>query len=267
MEILNKTYNRGRFKHVLFDFDGTISLIRAGWQDIMKPYFVEVLAATPKAESRPEIERVINELVDLTTGKQTIYQCMDLASEVEGRGATPPEAIVYKEEYNRRLLEKIGGRIENLRNGSVLPDAMVVPGSHELLKALREKGMTLYLASGTDEQYVFNEAKLVGVDGYFNGGIWGARDDFKTFSKKMVIQKIMTDFQLKGEELLGFGDGFVEIENVKEAGGFAVGVASNELERGGQNEWKRKRLASAGADVIIPNFEDLTELIDYLFSA
>ena len=28
-------------RYALFDFDGTISLIRQGWQDIMIPYFVE----------------------------------------------------------------------------------------------------------------------------------------------------------------------------------------------------------------------------------
>lgn len=30
-------------RYALFDFDGTISLIRQGWQDIMIPYFTEVL--------------------------------------------------------------------------------------------------------------------------------------------------------------------------------------------------------------------------------
>ena len=47
---------------------------------------------------------------------------------------------------------------------------------------------------------------------------------------------------------MGFGDGYVEIENVKAVGGVAVGVASNEKEREGIDQWKRERLIQAGAD-------------------
>ena len=32
------------FRAALFDFDGTLSLIRSGWQDVMTPYFYEELA-------------------------------------------------------------------------------------------------------------------------------------------------------------------------------------------------------------------------------
>ena len=35
----------------LFDFDGTVSLIREGWREIMVPYFAEVLGATGTGES------------------------------------------------------------------------------------------------------------------------------------------------------------------------------------------------------------------------
>ena len=65
----------------LFDFDGTVSLIREGWQSVMIPYFVEVLCATPAytgAQSESElagINECVREFVDMLTGKQTIYQC------------------------------------------------------------------------------------------------------------------------------------------------------------------------------------------------
>jgi hypothetical protein len=54
--------------------------------------------------------------------------------------------------------------------------------------------------------------------------------------------------------LLGFGDGFVEIEELRRAGAAAIGVASDEDRREGVNEWKRKRLIAAGADVIIGDY-------------
>ena len=34
---------RPNVKHVVFDFDGTISLIREGWPEIMLPMFEELL--------------------------------------------------------------------------------------------------------------------------------------------------------------------------------------------------------------------------------
>ena len=34
-----------RISHVLFDFDGTLSLIRQGWPEVMVPMFAEMLPA------------------------------------------------------------------------------------------------------------------------------------------------------------------------------------------------------------------------------
>jgi hypothetical protein len=38
---------RPQISHVLFDFDGTISLIREGWPAVMVPMFVEMLPGLP----------------------------------------------------------------------------------------------------------------------------------------------------------------------------------------------------------------------------
>ncbi len=267
LEIINESEDRGGFKSVLFDFDGTISLIRQGWQNIMKPYFFDLLKETPgaKDESDETLMSCIHEFVDVNTGKQTIYQCISLAEEIEKRGGNAQDPLIYKEEYQRRLLERIQYRLDGLRSGSFSPKDYVVPGSFELLKDLRNRGLTLYLASGTDEKYVLNEASLLGVTEYFNGGIYGAQADYKLFSKAMVVSRILTGNNLHGRELLGFGDGFVEIENVKNAGGFAVGVASEEEKRCGIDEWKRNRLIRANADVIIPDFSETGKLLGYLF--
>ncbi len=257
---------RWQFHSALFDFDGTISLIRQGWQDVMKPYFFEVLKSTPKAEDDAAVMRCIHDFVDLLTGKQTIYQCIALAEEVEKRGGKPENPQVYKDEYNRRLLVRIEDRIRGLEEGRLRPADLVVPGSFELLQALRERGLTLYLASGTDEEYVLRESALLGVDTFFNGGIYGAQQDYRLFSKKMIVNKIITTHNLQGGELLGFGDGYVEIENIREAGGFAVGVASDEVQKIGVDQWKRSRLIGAGADIIIGDYSSTKTLLDYIFA-
>ena len=116
-----------------------------------------------------------------------------------------------------------------------------------MLEALRARDVRCYLASGTDEPYVLDEAAALQLTPYF-AGIYGARDDYKSFSKKILIERIIAENHLSGPEFVAFGDGFVEIEDSKHVGGIAVGVASDEANRSGVDAWKRNRLIEAGAD-------------------
>ncbi len=142
---------------------------------------------------------------------------------------------------------------------------MLVPYSLPLLDALRRRGLELYVASGTDEPYVIEEVRLLGLDEYFGPHVYGARDDYRAFSKAMVIERILKENRVPGGRLLGFGDGYVEIQNIKAAGGVAVAVASDEVRRSGKPDaWKRDRLIGAGADVVIPDYKDYRTLLDYL---
>lgn len=249
----------------LFDFDGTISLIRAGWFDVMVPMMVEVLASSGTGESAEELERTVREFVYRLTGKQTIYQMIELARQVELRGGKPEDPLVYKYRYLDRLHERIRHRLEELESGAAPPEKYLVPGSRELLERLRRRGLKLYLASGTDQEFMRREAELLQVAGYFDGGVFGALDDYRSFSKKILIERIIRRAECAGEEFLAFGDGYVEIENVKAVGGVAVGVATDEPECLRADEWKRQRLISVGADYIIPNYLCLEELTRYLF--
>ena len=264
MEIINHPPIDSNFKYALFDFDGTLSLIREGWQDIMVPYFIEVLLDTPDAEDRESIEELVILFVDRLTGKQTIFQCMQLDEEVVKRGGEKRDPGIYKTEYLRRLGERIRYRIEDLQNGCD-PEKYIVPGGTRLLELLQEKGCNLYLASGTDEVDVLREAKLLKLDKYFGEHIYGAHDSMTDCSKEMVIKQILTQNNLSGSELLSFGDGFVEIELVCDIGGYSVGVATDEVDLTDVNPRKRERLLEAGASLIIPNFNNPEELISFFF--
>ncbi len=266
IEILGECGDRRPPEHVLFDFDGTLSLIREGWTEVMVPMMVEVLQETGTGESADSLGRLAREFVAELTGKQTIYQMIRLADEVRKRGGTPEEPAVYKQRYHERLMERIVDRREALRLGKAKPEDMLVPGSLELLEALRARGVIMYLASGTDEPYVREEVELLGLDQYFGRHVYGALDDYKSFSKAMVIERILRENRVEGDRLLGFGDGYVEIQNVKEVGGMAVGVASDEAGRSGMPDaWKRDRLIGVGADLIIPDYRDHEPLIRYLW--
>jgi phosphoglycolate phosphatase-like HAD superfamily hydrolase len=191
-------------------------------------------------------------------GKQTIYQMIQFAERVKERGGTPQEPLWYKHEYLRRLEQKIQDRIEDLQGGRCQPDRFLLHGSRALLEDLRARGLNLYLASGTDEVFVKREAELLKVTEFFGDRIYGAKDDYKSFSKKIVIERILRENAIQGERLLAFGDGYVEIQNTKEVGGLAVAVASDEANNGSGkvDEWKRNRLLGVGADVVVPDYRD-----------
>jgi phosphoglycolate phosphatase len=266
IEIIHERTARGHIKHALFDFDGTLSLIRQGWQQVMNPLMLEVLLQTPRHEPSGDLEVIISQFIDRTTGVQTIYQMMGLADLVRERGAEPLDPKEYKRIYLERLWQHIAHRIQGLKDGSLKIDDYLLPGSVGLLEELRRHGITCYLASGTDVEFVRDEAATLGVAVYFYGGIFGALEPLESYSKEKVIADILRVHQLQGNSLVTFGDGYVEIENTVAAGGLAVGVASDECHPGIVDSWKRERLIKAGAQIIIPDFSSFHALLAYLLA-
>ncbi len=266
IEQLRKGASATHAKVAIFDFDGTISTIRSGWMDVMVPMMVEILSECRTGEPEVELTGIVREFVGRLTGKQTMYQMIELAENVARRGGTPPDPLEYKNLYLKLLNQKISHRLDELRSGHVSPEKYMVPGSYAILTALRDRGLKMYLASGTDQIYVREEADLLGVTPYFDCGVFGALDDYRTFSKRILIQGLIAHSAFRGDEFLGFGDGYVEIENVREVNGTAVGVATDEPECQQVDQWKRERLIKSGADFIIPNFLQLDELLETLFS-
>ena len=258
-----------RLRHALFDFDGTLSLLRAGWQEVMTDQFVEVLRRTGTAESEESLECVCLEFITRLTGKQTIYQMLQLEEEACKRGGPAQAATEYKHEYLRRLNGQINHRLEALRSHREPPEMHLVRGTRRLLEGLVAGGVTCYLASGTDHELVLEEADLLGLTHFFRDGtgpprIAGARDDYRSFSKKKVIDRILSEGSLQGPELVAFGDGYVEIENTRLAGGGTVGVASLETGERGWDMWKKARLRQVGAQILTPDWEEADLLLAYL---
>ena len=256
---------RPEITHVLFDFDGTLSLIRQGWPEVMVPMFVEVMPRRTGESDEALRQLVLDDIMRLT-GKQTIYQMIQLADRIRERGGVPREPLEYKREYLRRLGERIAGRAEGLRSGAIQPDELLVHAVRPLLEHLQRRGLQLYLASGTDEADVRREAELLDVARYFGPHIYGAQDDYRQFSKQLVIERILRDHGISGRQLLSFGDGYVELENTKQVGGLAIAVASDEEANGSGrvDPWKRQRLLEVGADAVIPDYRDAIGLVDFI---
>ncbi|MBX3176776.1 MAG: HAD family hydrolase [Candidatus Hydrogenedentes bacterium] len=266
IEIINE-FERGRIKYGLFDFDGTISILREGWQDIMHPVCVEMIcgATTPT----PEIEHEVREMIDETTGIQTILQMERLVEMVREKGLVPESEIQdaqgYKKIYLDRLMVPVRERLARLANGELSRENAMVKGAEDFLKIISQHdGIELYVFSGTDRDDVRNEANKLGVDHYFLE-IWGALRTFAEYSKEKIINDLVAKHNLHGPEVMAVGDGPVELRNVKAVGGIAVGVASDEKRGFGLDEEKRTRLIKAGADIIVPDFGEAQALANYLF--
>lgn len=266
INVINET-ERGRFKHVLFDFDGTVSLLREGWQLVMGPLMVEMISGAGAAPS-PEIENEVREYIEESTGIQTILQMERLVEMVRARGSVPEDQILdaqgYKKIYNDRLMVRVNERIRDLESGKLTPKDVTLRGALEFLERLSQKDVTMYIFSGTDREDVRNEARLVGVAPYFQE-IWGALREYKDYNKEKVLKEIIAKNALHGSEVLIVGDGPVEIRNAKDNDCVSIGVASDEIRGYGWNMEKYPRLVNAGADIMIPDFGDGPALIDYLF--
>ncbi len=266
INVINET-ERGRFKHVLFDFDGTVSLLREGWQLVMGPLMVEMISGAGAAPS-PEIENEVREYIEESTGIQTILQMERLVEMVRARGSVPEDQILdaqgYKKIYNDRLMVRVNERIRDLESGKLTPKDVTLRGALEFLERLSQKDVTMYIFSGTDREDVRNEARLVGVAPYFQE-IWGALREYKDYNKEKVLKEIIAKNALHGSEVLIVGDGPVEIRNAKDNDCVSIGVASDEIRGYGWNMEKYPRLVNAGADIMIPDFGDGPALLDYLF--
>jgi phosphoglycolate phosphatase len=238
----------------VFDFDGTISLIRAGWMDIMLPMMLEILSGLGTGESQDDLRRAVEPFIWRLTGKDTLYQMIALAEQVTLRGGTPLDPREYKQQFLNRLFAVSGLRIQQLRDRTSPPDHYLVPGTRAILEDLRARGLRLCLASGTDDAHLKEEAALLDIARYFDGGIYGALPDPDAFPKRILMEHLLRLPGMRPHYLIGFGDGPVEIEELKRAGGVAVGLATDEPLCRDTSPWKRRNLIDVGADYIIPNY-------------
>jgi len=263
----------GRIKHMVFDHDGTISVLRQGWENIMEPVMVKAILGRQYESADEnlygEVRARVREYICKSTGVQTIVQMEYLVELVREFGVVPDDEVLdkhgYKRIYNDALMKMVNERIARFKSSRLNISDCTVKGAAEFLGTLKEKGVRLYLCSGTDIGDVIAEARILGYADLFDGGIYGAVDDVSKYSKRMVVNDIIAGNDLEGPELVVFGDGPVEMRECRRHGGIAVGIASDEVRRYGLNSEKRTRLIRAGAQIVVPDFSQADELLAFLF--
>ena len=274
IEIVNQSPGARRVTHAIFDNDGTISTLRQGWEEVMEPVMIRsILGERWQGVDDTSYNRVrerVRGYIDRTTGIQTLVQMLGLVEMVRELGYVPEEKILderaYKEIYNRELLERVNQRIDKIRTGELGPSDFTLKKAIDFLQVLHQRGVRLYLASGTDQEDVVREAEILGYADLFEGRIYGSIGDIKHEPKRKVLESILADIDLgEGEQFVTFGDGPVEIQETRKLNGLAVGVSSDEVRRYGLNPVKRSRLIQAGADLIVPDFSQTGKLLELLF--
>jgi rfaE bifunctional protein kinase chain/domain len=273
IEIVNRWKEKPVIEYAIFDHDGTISTLREGWELIMAPVMIKAILGQKYHDADESLYQKVKarvaEYIDKTTGIQTLVQMKGLVGIIREFGCVPEEEMLdefgYKKIYNDELLKMVTERAKKFDNGELSLEDFTMKNAIPFLKKLYDSGVKLYLASGTDVEDVAGEARVLGYDHLFEGRIYGAVGDVNKEAKKIVLDRILDSIgSSASRKVVTFGDGPVEIRETNKRGGMTIGVASNEIRRYGLNESKRTRLIKAGADVIIPDFSQLDQLLDLL---
>ena len=264
IEIITSTRpDPGQIKAAILDFDGTLSTLRHGWEDVMEPLMVEMICG-PDHKDDGTVRKSVQEYIKESTGIQTIHQMNWLARQVEHFHFHQErhDGWWYKNEYNTRLMKQVSQRIADVESGQKKPDDFLIAGARQVLQGLKDRGITIYIASGTDHRDVVREAEILKLSGDF-ALVRGAPEHMISCPKEAVIQMILQEKALQGPQLLLCGDGKVEIALGVKNQTCTLGVASLEGPRCGVNPEKRVRLIQAGAQAIVGDYLDPQVIYEY----
>jgi bifunctional ADP-heptose synthase (sugar kinase/adenylyltransferase)/phosphoglycolate phosphatase-like HAD superfamily hydrolase len=273
IEIAASIPDEMELRFAIFDHDGTISTLRQGWEHVMEPMMIRsILGPAYDTVDRGTLDRTagrVRSFIDKTTGIQTLKQMHGLALMVREAGFVPAPEILdaqgYKRIFNQSLMELVEVRKRQVELGELSVEDFTLKNAVALLGELRDAGVRLYLASGTDERDVQLEAEALGYAPYFEGRIYGANQDISHDAKRVVLDRILDEIGADNAgRIVTFGDGPVEIRETRKRGGLTVGVASDEVRRHGLRPEKRTRLIRAGAHLVVPDYSQLGALLRLL---
>jgi beta-phosphoglucomutase-like phosphatase (HAD superfamily) len=249
-----------RIQAVLFDWDGTLSLLREGWSDIMTEQMIGILdqVGFPQSRRAAAVESIVVGL----NGRPTIVQMQALAGLIRESCRQTVDSAAFLADYQNRLAALTRDRYRAIERGDASPSEWAVRGAHHFLDQLRES-LPIIVISGTAVEHVYREAELLRLASFID--VWQAPDgDDPAFSKRQVVDRLLVERSMNGSALLAFGDGVVETAEIKRVGGVAVAVASHEPPRHGVNAAKRDQLIRAGADAIIGDYEQFANWLPSL---
>jgi phosphoglycolate phosphatase-like HAD superfamily hydrolase len=262
IELINKQSGR-QIKAAVFDFDGTISTLRSGWEEIMEPIFYREINASHAFDEN--LMREIKRYIDESTGIQTVFQMRQLREMVIEYGRNPNVLgeWEYKDIYNKELLLSVNKKLSDIKSGKLKAEDFVIMGSREFLTELKKRGIKMFVASGTDDLDVKNECGILGFSEFFER-IAGAPHRRADCSKEAILKELIYESGYDPRDLAVFGDGKVEISLARASGAVAIALATDEKARTGINPQKRQKLITAGADIVVGDFLNGEEILSQI---
>ncbi len=250
------------FRLAAIDFDGTMSLIRIGWQHVM--HGVMKAALLPYFPSPATIDTEIFGYIARSTGQPSIIQMAWVDEQVIMHGGPAYGAQHYLDQFSAALRAQIDAKVDTIHD-DISADAVMVPGARAFLQLLRDHGIHIALVSGTEHHHLIRESAALRIDQFFDAGIYGPGHHDPGFTKSDAIDRLCQRLHIPAGALLSVGDGPVEIHAGKALAGYSLAVASHEVS-GGLDLHKREHLIAAGADAVIAHFRELNEIKALLFS-
>ncbi len=273
LEIIRPLPRKIQITHAVFDHDGTISVLRRGWDKAMLRMMTKSIIGKLNVEKESKVVSLVRKNVFLfinrSAGWPTLLQMEHLVQLIRKYKFVPSRqilsAIEYKKIYLQQFQKRVEKRMISLKNGILKSSSFLVRGVFPFLNVLKSAGIKLFLTSGTDQKIVETEARLLGYLNFFKNQIHGASSSGRTDSKALLLEELRLEIgKSYTYRLLTFGDGPVEIRETRKQGGLTVGIASDEQRGGGWDLNKRNRLKTAGAHILVPDFSQYKNLCGVL---
>ena len=234
---------------LVFDLDGTLSLIRHGWQSVMAGVMTEALAESmPGRAGLPEFARTV---VDATNGSPVVRQMEALSEQATASGGAAIDAPAWARVYQDRMQATMDSR-----KVSIPPESLLVPGAAIFVARARRAGFACALVSGSSAANVESDLAFLDLDAMFDGLVRSPLDPAapNSFSKEQVFRDLMAECGVRS--LVAFGDGPGEIRAAVASGGKGVGVAHTPG-TGAIDAALSASLSKAGASLVVADFIDL----------
>ncbi len=183
-----------RYKHIIFDLDGTLSNSYCGITNAVK-YALEAMGIEVK--SRKELKKFI--------GPPLIHTFMGSYGMNRSEGDRAVE--LFREYYTEK------GVYEN----------SLFEGEKELLSYIKSGGGKMYIATSKPQKFAETVLDFLKISDYFTF-VRGVSFEEAETEKDMLIEDIINKFGLDKSETVMVGDTRFDIEGAKKAGVTAVGV-------------------------------------------
>lgn len=156
-------------------------------------------------------------VVDATNFVFQEYGISKMGRETFRKEFTLPYDIFYRRYLPDASMEEVESRFRKGFAESKVK-VTVLPYAREFLDALKASGCKLYILSSMDEQGFEAQAKILGLDGYFEETYAGVLD------KREVIGQMMETHSMGQQDTVFVGDMTHDVETAHHAGVMSIGV-------------------------------------------